>query len=50
MSFDEVLEKLRTLEETILVDLLEITSDDIVDAFHEQILDKYDYIKHQIEP
>lgn len=40
----ELLEELRETEETILIELLEITSTEIVDAFLEKIEDKEDML------
>ncbi len=45
----ELLEKLRNTEETLLLELLGITSDDIVDAFLDRIEDKLDYLYEQYE-
>jgi len=45
----ELLKKLRNTEETLLLELLGITSDDIVDAFLDRIEDKLDYLYEQYE-
>jgi hypothetical protein len=37
MNFPEVLEQLKHEDETILLELLEITSEDLVDAFVDRI-------------
>ena len=50
MSKQELLEKLRLEEETILLDLLNVTSEELVDAFMEKIIDRYEYIHGQYEP
>lgn len=43
----ELLKKLRNEEETILLELLNLTSDDIVDAFLDKIDERFDYIERQ---
>jgi hypothetical protein len=45
----ELLEKLRKLDEVLLMELLEITSDDLVDNFLDKIDDKLSYIYDQLE-
>ena len=42
-------EKLRRLDELLLMDLLEITSEDIVDRFQDKIEEKYDYLLRELE-
>lgn len=49
MTFQELLGKLRDEEETILIDLLNLRSTDIVDAFLDQIEQRYDYLSEQYE-
>lgn len=49
MSRDELIEKLRNTEETLLLELLEITSTELVDAFLDKIEDRIDYIYEQID-
>lgn len=44
MSFQELLEELKKEDETILLELLEITSDEIVDAFLDKIKDNIDRV------
>ena len=48
-SKTELLQKLRNLDEVLLLELLEISSDDLVDAFLDKIDDKLDYIYEQLE-
>lgn len=43
----ELLALLRNEEETILLELLNITSDELVDAFLDKIEERYDYIERQ---
>jgi len=45
----ELLQKLRKIDEISLMELLEITSDDLVDAFLDKIEDKLNYIYDQIQ-
>lgn len=45
----ELLKKLRKLDEVLLMELLEISSEDLVDAFLEKIDDKLTYIYNQLE-
>lgn len=42
-------EKLRLLDETLLAELLEITSEEIVDRFQDKIEEKYDYLARELE-
>lgn len=43
----ELITLLRNEEETILLELLNITSDDLVDAFLDKIDERFDYIERQ---
>ncbi len=49
MTREKLIEKLRKVEETILLELLDLNSDDIVDAFLDRVNDRYDYIEKQFE-
>jgi Mg2+ and Co2+ transporter CorA len=49
MNLTEVLNKLRNTEETTLLELLELTSDDLVDAFLDRIEDNYNRVIRFIE-
>lgn len=49
MDKAELLEKLRELDEVILIELLGATSTDIVDAFLDLIDERYNYIYEQIK-
>jgi len=40
MNLKELLEELRKVEEVTLMELLELTSDDLVDAFFEKVEDE----------
>ena len=43
LTFIEVCEELKKLEETSLLELLDITSDEIVDKFQDKIEDNFDH-------
>lgn len=45
----ELIEKLRNLDEVTLIDLLGVTSDQIVDAFLDVIDERDAYIRQEIE-
>lgn len=42
-------EKLKKLDETLLLELLEISSEDLVDAFLDKIRERENYIYGQLE-
>ena len=48
MDKTELIEELRKLDEVTLLELLEVTSSDIVDAFLDKIDDRIDYIYRQV--
>ena len=49
LTFDELLEKLKQEEETLLVEILEIQSADIVNRFEDFISNKYDYLLEEYD-
>lgn len=49
MTKYELLNRLRNTEETLLLELLDVNSDDLVDAFLDKINDRFDYISQQLE-
>lgn len=49
MNHYELLEHLKTVDEVFLLEVLEITSEQLVDAFNDAILEKNDYIRQQIQ-
>ncbi|MFI3218030.1 MAG: hypothetical protein QX189_02790 [Methylococcales bacterium] len=49
LTFDELLEKLKQEEETLLVEILEIQSVDIVNRFEDFISNKYDYLLEEYD-
>lgn len=49
MNKADLLEKLRELDEVLLLELLEITSTDIVDCFLDKIYEREEYILHELE-
>lgn len=48
-TFTELSEYLKSLDEVTLMELLEISSEDLVDRFSDIIETKYDYLLTQIE-
>jgi len=48
MNKIELLDELKKLDEITLLELLEITSEDLVDAFLEKINDKIEYLYSQV--
>jgi hypothetical protein len=49
MNHAELLEKLKKLDEVLLLELLELTSEDVVDAFLDRIAERETYIRHEVE-
>ena len=49
MTKQQLLQKLKDEEETILIELLDLKSEDIVDAFLDRIAERYEYIYAQYE-
>lgn len=49
MNRAELLEKLKKLDEVLLLELLELTSEDVVDAFLDRIAERETYIRHEVE-
>jgi ribosome assembly protein YihI (activator of Der GTPase) len=49
MTKNELISKLRDEEETLLIDLLNLTSTEIVDAFLDRIDERYEYLYGQYE-
>jgi hypothetical protein len=45
----DIIKKLRKLDEVLLMELLEITSTELVDAFLDKIEDKRGYLESQLE-
>lgn len=48
MNKIELLDELKKLDEITLLELLELTSEDLVDAFLEKINDKIEYLYSQV--
>jgi len=48
LTIDELKEKLMQFDETVLVELLDLTSADILDRFEDVIQDKYDILIREI--
>ena len=49
MTFNELCERLKELEETLLLEVLEINSHQIVDRFHDVVEQKRDYLEDDLE-
>lgn len=49
MNRAELLQKLRNTDEVLLIELLQLTSDKIVDAFLDTIEDNEEYLQDQLE-
>lgn len=45
----ELAEKLRHLDEVILLEVLEINSDDIVEMFYDKIEERYEELREEFE-
>lgn len=49
MNKVELIEKLKQMDEITVLELLEINSSDLIDAFVDKVDDKADYIRGQLE-
>ena len=49
MNRSELIERLKTIDEVTLLELLEINSEEIVDAFNEKINDRIEYLYKQVQ-
>jgi hypothetical protein len=49
MTFVELCDRLKQLEETLLLEVLDINSGQIVDRFQDVVEDKRDYIEEDLE-
>ena len=49
MTFNEVCDKLSQLDELHLLEILDISSDELVDRFQDKIESKLDYFKQDLE-
>jgi len=49
MNRAELIEKLKNWDEVLLLELLEITSEDLVDAFLDKVDEREEYIRGQID-
>lgn len=49
MTKQELLERLRNTEETLLVELLGLKSNDIVDRYLDVIEERYEYLYNQLD-
>jgi hypothetical protein len=48
MNHYELLEYLKSVNEVFLLEVLELTSEQLVDAFNDVILEKNEYLRQQI--
>lgn len=48
MSFEEIKAELRKLDEVTLLELLQVSSEDLVEKFEQAIINHYPYIYEQI--
>jgi len=49
MDHAELLEKLKQLDEVLLLELLDLKSEELVDAFLDKIAEREAYIRHETE-
>ena len=49
LTLPEVSERLCTIEESVLIELLDITSEDIVERFQDIVEEKYDILLMEME-
>jgi len=49
MTYGDLIERLKQLDEVSLLELLEVYSDEIVDRFPDKIEEKLDYLMEQME-
>lgn len=49
MNKQELLERLREIDEVLLLELLGVTSTELVDAFLDKIDDNIDYLRKEIQ-
>jgi hypothetical protein len=48
MTFKELLERLKREDEVYLLELINISPDELVDAFEDKIEDRQEYIRNQL--
>ena len=49
LTFEDIRERLKRLDEITLLEVLEISSEDIVDRFQDKIEDKLDELEPELE-
>ena len=47
-TFSELLERLKREDEVYLLELINMSSDELVDAFEDKIYDRQEYIRQQL--
>ena len=45
----DIIEKLRYYDEITVMEMLEITSDDLVERFEDRVEDRYEYLAREME-
>ena len=49
MTFNDVKERLKQVDEISILEILEITSDELVERFIDKIEDKIDFLEEELE-
>ena len=49
LTLIDIMDKLRMIDEVSLLEVLEITSEDIVDRFEDRIEEKMDYLREDLQ-
>ena len=49
ITYHELKERLKTLDEISLMEILEISSEDLVDRFDDKIEEKYDFLQSEFQ-
>lgn len=49
MNKQELIEKLRLQDEVTILELLDLHSDELVDAFLDKVYERYEYIQKELE-
>lgn len=49
LTYAELLERLKNIDEVSLLEILELTSEDLVDNFRSRVEEKYDYLISELE-
>lgn len=49
ITFSELLDRLKQIDEISLLEILEITSEDLVENFRHRVEEKYDYLIQELD-